>query len=274
MTRKKIATPESESSDSEWDEREDNTTSDETNSEESDHTETSEEKPVRKKTNKSRKPLTPVYTSSDEESSDGTSSDGTSSDETSSDESSSDENDSESSEEELIPRITVKARRSAPARISTLSTKDSNEIFKELIKNQIPNVPAKWKLNINDMKRICKYVDRSIFDPDSCCLWKGYITNVNNLSKGTYVNFYFRNRKVALHRLLYSNFVAPLDETEYLKFNCEHKGVCCNVNHYERYRYSKNSSFTREPKKEPKKENKDTFVIGTDNPNDLIVDFD
>lgn len=112
--------------------------------------------------------------------------------------------------------------------------KNSNEIFKELIKRQLPDIPSQWKLNINDMKRICKYIESSIFNKGECCIWRGYITNMNNSNKGTYVNFYFRNKKVALHRLLYSNFVAPLDSSEYLKFNCDNKGICCNINHYEK----------------------------------------
>lgn len=154
--------------------------------------------------------------------------------------------------------------------------KNSNEIFKELIKKQLPDVPSQWKLSINDMKRICKYINTSIFDENNCCIWNGYITNMNNSNKGTYVNFYFRNKKVALHRLLYSNFVAPLDTSEYLKFNCENKGICCNVNHYEKYKYSKNIvPPKREIKtKEIKKENKSITIIGPDEPDKLIVNFD
>jgi len=153
---------------------------------------------------------------------------------------------------------------------------NSNEIFKELIKYQLSDIPAQWKLNINDMKRICKYIDTSIFDNNKCCIWNGYITNMNNSNKGTYVNFYFRNKKVALHRLLYSNFVAPLDSSEYLKFNCNNKGICCNINHYEKYKYSKNNSLAKkEPKhKESKKEMKDIIIIGSDDPTKLIINFD
>jgi hypothetical protein len=99
---------------------------------------------------------------------------------------------------------------------------------------------------------------------------------MNNTNKGTYVNFYFKNKKVALHRLLYSNFVAPLDTSEYLKFNCENKGICCNVNHYEKYKYSKNNIA---PKKNPKqkitkKEVNNVVISGSDDPDDLIIDFD
>lgn len=153
--------------------------------------------------------------------------------------------------------------------------KSSNEIFKELIKKQLPDVPVQWKLNINDMKRICKYINNSIFDDNNCCIWNGYITNMNNSNKGTYVNFYFRNKKVALHRLLYSNFVAPLDSSEYLKFNCDNKGICCNINHYEKYKYSKNNVVVKKEtkQKEIKRDIKEITIIGSDD-DGLIVDFD
>jgi hypothetical protein len=81
---------------------------------------------------------------------------------------------------------------------------------------------------------------------------------------------------VALHRLLYSNFVAPLDSSEYLKFNCENKGICCNVNHYEKYKYSKTHQIADKKQKlrDTKKELKDIVIIGTDDPDNLIIDFD
>lgn len=158
----------------------------------------------------------------------------------------------------------------------TKSIKNSNEIFKELIKRQLPDIPSQWKLNINDMKRICKYIDTSIFSRKQCCIWNGYITNMNNSNKGTYVNFYFRNKKVALHRLLYSNFVAPLNSSEYLKFNCDNKGICCNINHYEKYKYSKNNSMIKKEQRqrELKREVREITIVGPDEPDKLIVDFD
>ena len=156
------------------------------------------------------------------------------------------------------------------------SIKNSNEIFKELIKRQLPDVPTQWKLNINDMKRICKHIDTSIFDKNLCCIWTGYITNMNNSNKGTYVNFYFRCKKVALHRLLYSNFVAPLDSSEYLKFNCDNKGICCNINHYEKYKYSKNNNIIKKELKykEPKKDPREITIIGSDDSDQLTINFD
>ncbi len=96
------------------------------------------------------------------------------------------------------------------------------------------------------------------------------------MEKSVLLNFYFRNKKVALHRLLYSNFVAPLDSSEYLKFNCDNKGICCNINHYEKYKYSKNNGPTKKEHKhkEPKKEIKEITIVGSDDIDKLIIDFD
>jgi hypothetical protein len=117
--------------------------------------------------------------------------------------------------------------------------KDNNELLKELLSKQIKTVPQDKKLQYTDLKRICKYVTSSIFEENKCCLWNGYITNINNSNKGTYINFYFRNKKVALHRLLYINFVDELRDDEYLKFSCEHKGRCCNIYHLKKFQYQK-----------------------------------
>jgi hypothetical protein len=145
------------------------------------------------------------------------------------------------------------------------------KMLREMIQRQLPDVPPEWRLSVNDMKRICKYINSSIFDPEKCSIWNGYITNMNNNNKGTYINFYFKNKKVALHRLLYSNYVSPLTPTEYLKFNCDNKGICCNVNHYEKYKYSRVKRDIYKSEKKTKKT--EDIQIGTDNPDDLVIDF-
>jgi len=116
---------------------------------------------------------------------------------------------------------------------------NDNEIFKELINKQLRNIPLDKKLQYNDLRRICKYINSSLFDEHKCVLWSGYVTNENNSLKGTYINFYFRKKKSALHRLLYINFVDVLEEDEYIKFNCENKGKCCNIYHLKKYKYQK-----------------------------------
>lgn len=113
-------------------------------------------------------------------------------------------------------------------------------IFRELVDKQIKNIPTNKKLQLRDIKRISQRLTSSIFDENKCTLWSGYITNTNNTSKGMYVNFYFRKKKVALHRLLYSNFIGELHDDEYLKFNCENRGKCCNIHHMNKFKYTNN----------------------------------
>lgn len=122
-----------------------------------------------------------------------------------------------------------------------------------------------------------------MFDEEQCCMWNGYITNSNN-SKGTYINFYFKKRKAALHRLLYMNFVGDLNDDEYLKFNCENKGKCCNINHLAKYKYKTkdeidNTKDLQIKKKLTNKKDKHTIKIinrdlGSNNLDMLTLSFD
>lgn len=152
----------------------------------------------------------------------------------------------------------------------TSSINITEEIFNELNSRQINDVPYEWKLTLSDIKRICKYIDTSIFDNERCCIWKGYVTNVNNSTKGLYVNFFFKKKKVALHRLLYSNYVAPLNDNEYLKFKCENKGTCCNVNHYEKYRYSRHDDNGERTQRRIQKKDESVSILLCN----IVVDFD
>jgi len=114
---------------------------------------------------------------------------------------------------------------------------DKKKILKELISRQLLDVPQDKRLQYRDLCRITKYLSSSIFG-NECCIWKGYITNIKNARKGTYINFFFRNKKVAIHRLFYANFVGELSDDEYIKFNCDRKGKCCNINHLIKYKYN------------------------------------
>ena len=97
----------------------------------------------------------------------------------------------------------------------------------ELLKSkQLNNLPENKKLKENDFKRIIKYTDNCLFG-NECSLWKGYITN----NKSKYVNFYFNGSKIALHRLLYLNFIEHIHDNVYLSHKCKNEGVCCNINH-------------------------------------------
>ena len=142
---------------------------------------------------------------------------------------------------------------------------NKNKLYCEMIEKQLDDVDEDLRLKPSDISRICKYIDSSIFDPNQCCIWKGYIANSENSSKGTYVNFYFNKNKVILHRLLYCNFIGELDDDEYIKFTCDNKGICCNVNHYKKNKYSISKN------KKKKKNNEIDVVMMSGN---ITVDFD
>ena len=120
-----------------------------------------------------------------------------------------------------------------------VSKKRELEREREMKERQLPNISASKKLRPNDIHRIVQHTETSIFDEDKCCMWTGYITNQKNKRKGTYVNFYFRDKKkVALHRLLYANFKGPISSRDYIKYSCPNKGECCNINHMVRFEYN------------------------------------
>lgn len=120
------------------------------------------------------------------------------------------------------------------------------DILNELIQKQLKNVDHDKKLNYNELKRLSKYINTTIFDETKCCMWNGYITNLNNPSKGVYINFYFRGKKPVLHRLLYANFVGQLNDDEYLKFICPNKGKCCNIKHLQKFNYVTSNENNKE----------------------------
>lgn len=98
------------------------------------------------------------------------------------------------------------------------------------------------RLRMSDICRISQRLDNSIFDQGCCTIWQGYIANYNNPKKGTYVNFYFRNGKCALHRLLFKNYVGDLSQNQYIRYTCANKGCCLNVNHMRAHTYKKGGS--------------------------------
>ena len=109
-----------------------------------------------------------------------------------------------------------------------MSKNSKNKLFIELVNRQID--PENKKLDVKSLQRISRNIDKSIFGSE-CVIWKGYITYI----KGTdvfYINFFFNKKKHALHRLLYLNFVGDIQDNEYIKYSCENKGKCCNVNHF------------------------------------------
>lgn len=114
-----------------------------------------------------------------------------------------------------------------------------NNYLLEMIRNQRKDIPCGMKLYLTDLKRIVEFIPIGIFT-NECCTWKGYITNLNNNKKGTYINFYYKKKKRALHRLLYINFKETLDKNEYVRFKCNNKGYCCSINCMYKVKYNSN----------------------------------
>ena len=110
---------------------------------------------------------------------------------------------------------------------------EKNQFLIDMIHKQRRNLQFQYKLEFGDIKRIINNINNNPFN-NNCCVWNGYITN-GTKEKAKYVNFYFKHRKIALHRLLYINYVADINDTQYLKFTCQNKGTCCNINHIEKF---------------------------------------
>ena len=107
-----------------------------------------------------------------------------------------------------------------------------NNILINLLNKQLNNIDSKKKLNLSDINRICKNLNTSIFGSE-CSIWQGYITKLKK-NNDKYINFFFKGKKYALHRLLYTNYIGELNKKEYLKYTCDNKGSCCNINHYKK----------------------------------------
>ena len=104
---------------------------------------------------------------------------------------------------------------------------NGNILLEQMLNRQLKNIDDKFKLECQDMQRIVNNLNNDIFG-DECCKWNGYVTKSSN---SFYVNFFFKSRKLALHRILYINYMGPLDDNSYLKYTCNNKGICCNINH-------------------------------------------
>ena len=106
----------------------------------------------------------------------------------------------------------------------------SNIILYDLIINQRNIINNNMRLSYNDLKRISKYLITTIFNNNDCCIWNGYLSTIKN-NKHNYINFFFNKKKYSLQRLLYINYIDDLNNNEYIKYNCDNKGSCCNINH-------------------------------------------
>ena len=133
-----------------------------------------------------------------------------------------------------------------------------NKILVELINNQIDDIDNKKKLDVRSLQRISRNIDNSIFG-DKCVIWQGYITYIESTNVH-YVNFFFDGKKHALHRLLYLNFIGEVKANEYLKYSCNNKGKCCNINHIYKINSKKTLDFEKNKLEDKYLENDNILV--------------
>jgi hypothetical protein len=107
---------------------------------------------------------------------------------------------------------------------------ENSIILSSLIKNQREHISLDKKLSFKDLNRISYNLTTNIFT-NECSIWNGYITNINSKKKNCYISFFFKNKKVSLHRLLFANYTEDINDNEYIKYICNNKGKCCTINH-------------------------------------------
>lgn len=101
-------------------------------------------------------------------------------------------------------------------------------IMDELINKQINNINHKYFLKYSDLMRIRKKIRKSLFD-DKCTYYYGYITHA--IKNNSYnVCIFYNNKKVMLKRLLYHDFIGPLQSYKNVSNKCNNIS-CININH-------------------------------------------
>ena len=125
----------------------------------------------------------------------------------------------------------------------------SQKLFVSLIRKQRKKIIKNGnygRLSFDDIKRIDKYLNSNIFNSDECCIYRGEL-------KKNYATISYKGKKVSVHRLLYHNYINNLVKTDYIVFNCPHKGICCNLEHFS---MSRKKKFEKEEDSKKKETNK------------------
>lgn len=130
------------------------------------------------------------------------------------------------------------------------------KLLDKLVSEQRHNVPQKYRLSYSDLQRIAGKIDGDILDNNACVMWNGYVYD----KRSQHISFYFRNKKMALNRILYINFCEDLTEANYLKSSCKTLG-CCNIKHITKHRYNIKKKSTLVDNIKKKVVDKNRFVV-------------
>ena len=140
---------------------------------------------------------------------------------------------------------------------------NKNILLDEILARQLNNLPENYKISYKDFLRILKYIKSSLLCEDFCCIWTGNVTQ-NDDGQNEYISFVFRKDKISLQRLLYINFIGPLQDNEDIKYKCKNKGRCCNINHLIKMTKEEKDKKVEEKIQKEKEELKRSFTIEFD----------
>lgn len=95
-----------------------------------------------------------------------------------------------------------------------------------LQRKEVPDIGLYGKLDFEDLKRIDRCISGDPLKSNKCCLY------LRKLVKNSYSTFSFRGKKTSILRILYHNYIDDIKPNSRIKYSCENKGLCCNLNHF------------------------------------------
>jgi hypothetical protein len=96
----------------------------------------------------------------------------------------------------------------------------------DYITKQKDNVHKQYKLYPMDMTRLSKKITGSPFDLSGCVLW--------NAKKVKAKHFRINGEQREANRILYSNYVEPLQDNEYVRMSCGND-MCVTLSHMKKH---------------------------------------
>ena len=103
----------------------------------------------------------------------------------------------------------------------------NNQILNNLINFKKKDL-NKFKLTNEQILKISNNLTSDIFNSNECVIWEKY---KKKESKTKYLNIKINNKKMALHRVIFINYIDDLKKNEYVKYTCCNKGICFNLKH-------------------------------------------
>jgi hypothetical protein len=139
-----------------------------------------------------------------------------------------------------------------------------NNIINEILEKQLDIIDEKKKLTYKDILKILTKIDSESFinDDNKCVLWckTSNTIKIDNDKK----------RRNIVQRILYQNFVNnDLERSEFIKYKCNNRQTCCNINHLYKTRKSDRVIYLQTRLNKRK-----THILKKSSINDLFISLD